>query len=450
MALDRRDLPITADTDAAVAHLDAATESFCGLRRDPGEHLKLALGLEPDLRMGHIVRGYFMLLFGKREMVPRALQAAAKADALLAGGGGTPRERLHLAALRHWTEGRMREAAAVLEAVLADHPRDLLAVRIAQHLYFYMGMSDAMRDSIGRVLPAWDREVPGRGFVLGCHAFALEETGDYAAAEKAGRDAVGLNRADVWAAHAVAHVCEMQNRVDDGIAWLDALQRAWADVNNFVYHVHWHRCLFLLELERYDEVLERYDREVRAESTDEHLDISNAVALLWRLEQLGIDVGDRWGELAAQSHRHVDDHALVFPDMHYVMALAATADDAGLEAWLGSARDYAATSREHEAAVMAEIGLPLAEAAIAHRRGDWARVVSILLPVRHAIVRIGGSHAQRDLFQRMLIDAGLRAGRADVAASLLPERTRRRVRDGWGTRHLALAGGDPDPVALSA
>ena len=449
MPLDRRGLPVTAEHAEAVAHLDAAIESFCGLRRDPGEHLKLALGVEPDLLMGHVLRGYFALLFAKRELVPRGVQAAEKAAAIVARASAAPRERLHLKALRHWSEGRLREAAAALEAVLADHPRDLLAARIAQYLYFYMGMSDAMRDSIGRILPAWDRAVPGCGFVLGCHAFALEETGDYAAAEKAGRDAIGHNHADVWAAHAVAHVCEMQNRVADGIAWLDALQRGWDDINNFIYHVHWHRCLFLLELEHYDEVLERYDREVRAESTDEHLDISNAVALLWRLEQLGVDVGDRWGELAVQSRRHVDDHALVFPDVHYVMALAATADDAGLDAWLRSARNYAATSREHEAAVMAEIGLPLAEAVVAHRRGDWSRVVVTLLPVRHAIVRIGGSHAQRDLFQRLLIDAGLRAGRADVAASLLPERARRRSSDGWGTRHLALAGGGA-PIALSA
>lgn len=437
--MDRRGLATTADSSAAVAHLDDAIDSFCGLGRESGEHLKRAFAAEPDLLMGHILRGYFMLLFGKREFVPRALQAAAKAEAALAKTGGTPRERLHLGALQHWIVGRMREAAAALEAILAAHPRDLLAARLAQHLYFYMGMSEAMRDSVARILPAWDRAVPGYGFVLGCHAFGLEETGDYAAAEGAGRDAVALNPRDVWAAHAVVHVCEMENRVGDGIAWLDRLAAEWDGVNNFICHVHWHRCLYLLELGRHDEVLERYDREVRPDSTDEQLDISNAVALLWRLEQLGVAVGERWSELAAQSRRHIDDHLLVFPDIHYAMALAAAADDESVATWSRSARHYAATSTEDEAAVMAEIGLALADAAVAHRRRDWPRVIATLLPVRHAIAHVGGSHAQRDVFHRLLIDAGLKAGRPDVANLLLPERARSRARDGWAERHFALA-----------
>jgi hypothetical protein len=451
MLKDRWGLPTTGESAEAVAHLDAAIESYCGARRDSGGHLKRAFAAAPDFLMGHILHGYFMMLFGKRELLPRAAQSAAMAEAALVTGGGTTRERLHLHALQQWTLGRMRETAAALEAILADHPRDLLAARLAQHLYFYMGMSEAMRDSAARILPAWDQKTPGYGFVLGCHAFGLEETGDYAAAERAGRIAVALNRGDVWAAHAVAHVCEMENRVTDGIAWLDAFEREWGEVNNFIFHIRWHRCLYLLELERHDEVLERYDSEVRPESTDEQLDISNAVALLWRLEQLGVDVGDRWAELAAQSRRHTDDHLLAFPDIHYAMALAAVADDDGLESWWRSARGYAATAPEHEACVMAEIGLALADAAVAHRRRDWSRVIATLLPARHAIARVGGSHAQRDVFHRMLIDAGLNAGRPDVAHSLLTERARFRSRDLWAERHIALASaGDPMPAALSA
>jgi tetratricopeptide (TPR) repeat protein len=439
MLKDASGLAVTADSPDAVAHLDAAIASYCGLQRSSGDHLKQAFAAEPQLLMGQILRGHFMMLFGKRDFVPRAIDAAARAEAALAKAGATPREQLHLSALRHWTRGRMREAAAALEAVLAEHPRDLLAVRLAQHLYFYMGMSDAMRQSTGRVLPAWDRALPGYGFVLGCHAFGLEETGAYDAAERAGRDAVALNPGDVWAAHAVAHVCEMENRVDDGIRWLNSLDGEWGAVNNFVFHVHWHRCLYLLDLGRHDEVLACYDRNVRAESTDEQLDISNAVALLWRLEQLGVAVGGRWAELAAQSRRHTGDHLLVFPDIHYVMALAAAGDREALDSWQASAHDFAASAPEHEAVVMSEIGLTLAEAAIAHRQGEWDRVVAALLPVRHDIERIGGSHAQRDVFQRLLLDAALKAGRADVVTLLLRERARRRARDGWAARQIVLA-----------
>ena len=107
-----------------------------------------------------------------------------------------------------------------------------------------------MHDVVARALPAWDAAMPDYGFVLGCHAFGLEETGDYEAAERAGREAVERNPADIWAAHAVQHVFEMTGRPRDGIAWTEQLEANWRGCNNFAYHALWHRCLFLLELGR--------------------------------------------------------------------------------------------------------------------------------------------------------------------------------------------------------
>ena len=90
-----------------------------------------------------------------------------------------------------------------------------------------------------------------------------------------------------------------------------------------------------------------------------------------------------------------------------------------------------------EAAVASEPGLALARAVLAHRRGDYTRVMKELLPVRDTILRIGGSHAQRDLFEEMLIDSVLRAGRFDQAKVLLADRLERRPRNAWGWRHYA-------------
>src|SRR6185312_10622491 len=191
---------------------------------------------------------------------------------------------------------------------------------------------------------------------------------------------------DIWAGHAVAHVCEMEDRLEDGIRWLDEASGGWKGANNFAFHVAWHRCLFLLELGRYDEALALYDRDVRPESSDELLDITNAVSLLWRLEQLGIDVGRRWEELAIRSAKRSSDHMQIFGDVHYAMALAGS------------------------------------DAARAHRRGDYARATELLLPLREGFHRIGGSHAQRDLFAKLLIDSAVRAGRSEIARDLLRER----------------------------
>ena len=283
--------------------------------------------------------------------------------------------------------GDFAGATSRWEALTAQYPRDLLALKLSQYGFFYAGESERMRDIVARALPHWDPADPDYGFVLGCHAFGLEETGEYAAAERAGRDAVALNPADIWAAHAVSHVFEMEGRPREGAAWVDGLEANWRGCNNFAYHALWHRCLFLLELGAADRVLDLYDRDVRPESTDDLLDISNAVSLLWRLEQRGVDVGDRWQELAERSQAHEDDHLLIFGDVHYVMALAAAgrADSASL--MIDNLSRYAAESGESQAAVAREPGLALVRAVLAHRGGDHGGACDELLAVRPAIRR---------------------------------------------------------------
>jgi tetratricopeptide (TPR) repeat protein len=229
----------------------------------------------------------------------------------------------------------------------------------------------------------------------------------------------------------------MTGRPHEGVAWVDSLQSNWAGCNNFAFHAFWHRCLFLIELGALDRVLDLYDRDVRPESTDDLLDISNAVALLWRLEQAGVDVGNRWEELADRAQGHLDDHLLVFGDVHYLMALAAAGRAGDAACMVESMERYAAESGETEATVAGEPGLALAQGLLAHRRGDYARAIEELLPVRHTIRRIGGSHAQRDLFEGMLIDSVLRAGRFDQAKALLADRLQHRPRNAWGWRHYA-------------
>ncbi|HUK10049.1 MAG TPA: tetratricopeptide repeat protein [Stellaceae bacterium] len=449
MQHDARGLPLTAATSEAAACFDATIAAYCGLRKDTGDCLKHTLVADPQFVMAHLLRGYFMMLFGKRENVPRAKAALSDADAAIEALGATDRERLHRAALDAWIAGHLDRAVAHWEAVLLHHPRDLLALKLAQYGTFYQGDSVGMRASTARVLHAWDETVPGFGFVLGCHAFGLEESGDYAAAERAGRRAIEINRADVWAAHAVAHVLEMQNRTREGIAWVGGLDREWDETNNFVFHIRWHRCLFHLEREDYGRVLDLYDREVRAEPTDEYLDITNAVALLWRLEHAGVDVGGRWAELRERARVRLDDHLLVFADVHYAMALA-TADESGMQTWLKSSTEFARQRGMLEADVMAESGLALGEAALAHRRGDHGRVIELLYPRRDSIRRLGGSHAQRDLYEQMLIDSAIRSRQNPLARALLSERLTLRPDNLWGWRQLAaLARATGDRSALA-
>jgi tetratricopeptide (TPR) repeat protein len=438
MHTDRRGLTITAASADAAARYDRVIDGYLAFSRDTGVYLKDALTADPAMPLALCTRGYFFKLFCTPAFEVRAAHSCKAAEEAAAQSGATPRERAHIAALGAWCAGTFDRAAAILDDILLDYPRDILAHKVAHFLYFYLGDAERMRDSVARTLYAWDESVPGHGYMLGMHAFGQEESGNYRAAEIDGRRAVEINPGDIWAVHAVAHVMEMQGRQHEGVAWTLASEKSWETCNNFAFHVWWHRALFLLELGQYDAVLELYDRRFRAEPTDEYLDIVNAAAMLWRLEDEGVNVGDRWGELGERAATRINDHLLAFVDAHFMMALAATGRDADAQAMLGS---MATAPIGTEAVVFKEIGRPLCEAVLAYRRGDHGRVVDLLLPIRYGVRRIGGSHAQRDIFARMLIESAIRAGRLPLARALLAERTAQKPNSRWSWARFADVAG---------
>ena len=436
---DQHVLAMTASNAEAVAFYNRAVSGYLGLRSDVGADLKGMFGADPDIVMGHTLKGYFYQLFANPTLDGRTGQAIATAEKSALDRGANQRELRHISALKAWFEGDLDRAIRIWEDILLEHPLDVVALRLAYHTYFYLGDFANGRDLPARVMHAWHEDVPCYGFVLGVYAFALEEAGDYVTAERIGRRAVELNGGDIWAVHSVCHVLEMQGRHREGVDWVKSTEPGWRECNNFRYHIWWHRTLFHLELDQYDEVLDLYDTEVRAEKSNEYLDICNAASLLWRLEARGIAIGERWDELASFSEERVDDHVLAFVDAHYIMALAGGGHTAAIGQMLENLRGFARANAKTEAGVTRDVGLPLCEALVAYRDGDYARAVDLLLPIRYGLVTLGGSHAQRDVFVETLINATLKSGRFALARSLLSERTALKPKSPSSWRLLATA-----------
>ncbi len=255
--------------------------------------------------------------------------------------------------------------------------------------------------------------------MLGCRCFALEECGDYAAAEPVGREAIEIDPADLWAAHAVAHVMEMQGRQREGIVWLERLARNWEGTNQLQHHLWWHRALFHYEQRDFDQVLALYDQRFRnlaspltQSQPDFVIDVQNAASMLFRLERQGVNVGDRWIEIADRAGQRVGDCLSVFTLPHWMMALAATARESVAQQLLDGMRAYA-ESRQSNASVVKQIALPITIAVLAHRRGEYSAALDLMRPIIAHTQRMGGSHAQHDVLRQLFLDCAVHAGRAD-------------------------------------
>jgi hypothetical protein len=297
----------------------------------------------------------------------------------------------------------MWEAAAILDAWLPSQPLDLLVLRLSHAIRFMLGDAPGMRVTLDAALPAWGPGVPGRGFVLGCYAFALEETGDLAAAEHVGRGAVEIEPADVWGAHAVAHVMEERGDAEAGLAWLGAVEPRLRGVGCFRRHLFWHRALFHLRLHETEEALALYDSRVWDLPSQEVRDVMNAASLLWRLQERGVPVGtSRWEELADLAQSRIGDHAWAFADLHYVLCLAAAGRTDAVQDMLASIRQRILRETDSQARVHARVGVTAARAvAAAGLGGPTEQVRDILFPVHDRLRQLGGSHVQRDLLRRM-------------------------------------------------
>ena len=422
---DAQGLELTAASAAAVAAWDHTIAGYLGYRADTSSRLAAALAADPDCGLAHCLSAYFALLGFNAALLPAAAAAADRARPLLAAA--TPREQAHLAAVDAWRAGAPDRAVAIWEQILAAHPCDVLAFRLHHFVNFWLGRPDRMRATLLAVEPQWDRDAPTYATLLACRCFAFEECGLYTEAEAAGREAIARDPADLWAAHGVAHVLEMQGRRTEGIAWITELAPGWDGANNLRHHLYWHAALFHFERGAFDHVLALYDTAFRnlaapltAAQPDLYIDIQNAVSMLYRLARQGVDVGRRWEELADKAEARVGDCLSVFTLPHWAMALAGARRWDAAERLLDGMRAGAAGTGLLAAQVR-DVALPISTAVLAAARGDPAGAVALMRPALGAMSGLGGSHAQQDVLEQLFLDAAM-AGFLKEDAILLLER----------------------------
>ena len=341
-------------------------------------------------------------------------------------------EALHAEVVNCWAESDLKGAARKLERLVTLYPEDVLAVKMAQDTYFFLGQGLAMRNSIASCVAQLTKSHrPGKnpleGYAHGMLAFALEESNMYPQAEREALRALELIPRDTWAIHNYAHCLEMQAKSQEGLKWMYDRQPDWAPCQSLACHQYWHTALFHINNDQLDEAVGLLDGEVLSRGVEgcSSLDLHDAASMVYRMElvdlfnKTGTIKPDRWQSVYEICKPHKRDHLIGFNDAHYMMSFLGANDLETARELLDSV-DEVSSLNEGQTVVK-----PLLEAMYKFKLAAYGECVDLLEPIRFEIVKIGGSHAQRDIFEQLLLVAALKSDKPahnKLAVRMLQER----------------------------
>jgi tetratricopeptide (TPR) repeat protein len=436
---DARGNAVSTASHEALATAEKALWRMMSFYGTPADDLDASIAADPVWLLPRVMKAGFLLGLTEAALVADAHAALAEAEPLIASAND--RERLHLEALKLLAIGDWTGAGAAWESLLLAHPRDALALQWALLFDFYRGDSRSLRERVARVLPEWGRDDALYPYVLGLHAFGLEESNLYAEAEDAGRRALADAVQVPWAIHAVAHVMEMQGRHHEGREWMSQWRPHWAEGNGFAGHLGWHEALFALETLDHDAALVTFDRHLNPQATEITLQRVDAASLLWRLRLHGADVGDRWNALLAGWNLDASNAGLsAFNDVHALLALIGAGEIGRAAAWTQATLTAAEKGKGWNHDVMRDIGAPLMRGLVSFAAGRYDAAAEAIHRVRPISARLGGSHAQRDVIDQTLLAAAARGSLKAAGRALLNERLLAKPRtplSDWWVRSLA-------------
>lgn len=400
MLKDVQGLVITTDSAEAIVAINRFIEQSLVYGRDAEAAVLQSIAADPACAIAHAYAAAYYLSQESAGARQRAIPYLKTAQEL---GKVTERERLYIQAIAAWAKGAIFQAIAYHEDLAQRFPQDLISVQQGQYHYFYQGDQAGLLRIAERVLPA-NSENP---YLLGMLAFGLEQCHRLLEAEQVGRKATAINPHNPWAHHAVAHVLETRGRSAEGIAWMESFAPTWETCNSMLYtHNWWHIALFYLAENEKQQVLKLYDQQIWGRACQQSpKDQVGAISLLMRLELQRVQADDRWQALIPYLLPRLHEHALPFQDLHYVYALSRAGQSQRAHEMLVSMYAHSHTLEAPLRRRWIEIAIPAAQGLIAHAIGDWQKATAYLQPALPKLATLGGSHAQRQVFEQIYLDA---------------------------------------------
>ena len=444
MLKSRNGLTLTTNSPAAADLYQEGLDLVLSQNYGPDAKLEAALEADEGFAMAHVVQAYVLHL---QTNVPAARAAAEKGVELSAG---CSREEQQIARIVHsFTHGKGTEAIGLVNEHLDEFPTDTLAMRVAQRLYMLGCFGAGVPDFPNHLMAMMQKVAPANGddwAFLGQYAFAHHETNQPEKAMDLATRSLEGNPQNAVASHSVTHSYFEQGDAANGGRWLGDWLDGWDRRASYNTHLSWHLALFELAQGKYRQALDLYETHIRPGVQARNLaNLQDAASLMWRLQiYSGEEPGKPWDEVRDMALPAAETPGPAFRDCHAALAFAGAGDAESTQKFV----DRVKAQGEKGDDLSREMVLPIALGAAAFAAGDYDEAADLMGPTYPMLARIGGSHAQREVFEDTLLETYIRAGRYDEAKAMLDERLSRRssVRDTYwmGRLEAEAVQGNPD------
>ena len=422
MLTDRYGLQLSTASSIAAGHYRDGVDLVLSAWPGAGERFDAAIAADPSFALAQIARG--------RVHQMRAEGTAARAYAQQArtlASNATAREQSHVNALALNIEGQSTAAVLAAEQHLERWPRDALVLSLllgAFGLYAFSGRADHDAARVA-ICERHARHYGQDWWFLTYLGWSHTEAGNAGAGRALTERALELRHQNANAAHALSHAMFEQGEAQACQTFLEAWMPGYGRTGILNGHLCWHLSLIALEQGDVDTAMKLYEERIRPSVS--HAAPLNAftdsASLLWRASLSSNDaIGPRWSETSAYAAQMFPNAGLAFADVHHALIAAGTQNTNAANARLAQLRALQAEGRLPAGAVVVNLSRGMQ----AFAGGNYKTAIAALESAQADTVRIGGSHAQRELIEDTLIVAYLRASEPDKARVLIDQRLHRR------------------------
>ena len=439
---DRYGLALTTRSAAAVESYIRGIDRF--LSGDAGAERSLAQAIEAD-------EG-FAAAYASLALIEQfqGTAAEAKRNAEQARGrmnGLSKRERQYVEAIAMFIEGGGSRVLPLVHEHLNQFPRDAVLLFLHGFLSARSGRADWQHEQFGyltRLAPQYGDD----WFFLGQYAFAHHAIDRFEESRRLAEQSLARNPRSGHAVHSLAHVFYETDAHTAGSAFLDEWMASYDRHAPMHCHLAWHWALFELSLGHYARVMELYEGAIRPEVARTRTSMYDAASLLWRYQIYGCGrEALPWSAVGELAARLTTQPGMAFVDANAALALAAARDEAAFGRLIDGLRALDAQGHPTAGCVV----LPLVRGLWAFAQGAYDEAIRWIEPIADQIVRIGGSNAQREVFEDTLLEAYLRAGRYAQAEASLRTRLGRRpsARDFFWLGRAQMGSGQMQDARMS-